>query len=55
MPTGKQDNAFITEVIPQNLLDAAIEWISKNLEPDDVFLNKKLDDWATSSGYKKDE
>jgi len=61
MPTANQDREFkemiIEEVdfnVPNSILDYAIEWIGKNLDPEDVFDTKDLEMWAESSGYKKE-
>lgn len=50
-----QDKDFIATVIPSILLEEAIEWISTNLSPEDVFLEDELDTWAIDSGYVKRE
>lgn len=65
MPTGSQDRDFASslgdDLLPAQLsssaLDSAIAWISKNLDPDDVFNEKDLMAWAESNGYvlPKDE
>jgi len=62
MPTRKQDEDFAQEmqghldhiVISSTALDAAIEYISKHLNPDDVFSDKDLEGWAESNGYTKE-
>ena len=35
-------------------LDSAIEWMQSQLDPDDVFTEKQLENWAESNGYTKD-
>lgn len=35
------------------LLDAAMQWIGANMDPDEVFDNDKLQDWAESNGFVK--
>jgi hypothetical protein len=52
--TTAQDRAFVDKVIP-DLLDRAIDWISKNMPPEDVFSLEDLDDWAIGCGYVKRE
>lgn len=42
-------------MIGTSLLDTAIEWISENLEPTEVFDEKTLAEWATSNGYQEEE
>ena len=67
MTTDKQDKAFagaISETITSILcggeygilLESAIEWIQRNLQPEDVFSTKELTAWARESGYvERDE
>lgn len=40
--TAKEDRNFLDEVIGTGLLEKAIEWISQNLEPEQVFDETKL-------------
>ena len=62
MPTNTQDKAFAEEMrdsvdyvmMSNSALDNAINWIANNLDPDQVFDNKKLQDWAESNGYVKE-
>ncbi len=63
MPSNKQDKEFselmgedaTAEVIISTLsLDRAIDYISDNLNPDDVFKIKDLESWAESNGYIKE-
>lgn len=42
--TAKEDRNFLDEVVGSGLLESAIEWIGNNLEPDQVFSEKKLRD-----------
>jgi hypothetical protein len=35
-------------------LDDAIEWIKKNLNPEDVFSKSDLDVWAAENDYTKE-
>jgi hypothetical protein len=61
MPSGQQDKEFASEMednttitVSTSALDNAIEWIGKNLSPDDVFSDKDLSSWAESNGYVKE-
>lgn len=64
MPTARQDELFASEMsdmveestvkMSKSTLDVAIDWIQRNLEPDDVFSEKQLDNWAESNGYIKE-
>ena len=46
-----QDADFIKHVISNSLLEDAISWIAKNMNPADVFSQKQLDEWAEDEGY----
>jgi hypothetical protein len=48
--TSKQDKDFVDEVIGSSLLEKAIEWIRENMEPEDVFDAKVLQEWAENAG-----
>ena len=58
--TSKQDQAFFEEAILHTiaceiLLNRSIEWIAKNLRPEDVFRHDLLEVWARNNGYVEDE
>jgi len=61
MPTKSQDKEFAEEMkdsvdfvqMSNGALDNAINWISRNLNPDEVFSEKDLQDWAENNGYTK--
>ena len=62
MPTNRQETDF-AKVMKDNVdevkmsttsLDSAIEWMQSQLDPDDVFTEKQLENWAESNGYTKD-
>ena len=62
MPTNIQETDF-AKVMKDNVdevkmsttsLDSAIEWMQSQLDPDDVFTEKQLENWAESNGYTKD-
>jgi hypothetical protein len=46
MTTSQQDNDFLSAVISGYLLEEAIQWISSNMEPEDVFSDGDLRRWA---------
>ena len=57
----RQDDEFGELIIPflkverpGGLLDEVIDWISKNMNPDDVFSAKDLENWAEGEGYTKE-
>ncbi len=60
MPSSAQDASFAEDmdsmvvVDRKHALDRAIDWISSNLEPIDVFSEKDLEAWAEANGYKRD-
>jgi hypothetical protein len=35
------------------LLPAAIEWLQDHKEPQDVFTNGQLEDWARAAGFQR--
>lgn len=62
MATNRQEQDF-QEVMRDSVdevkmstatLGNAIDWISDQLAPDDVFSEKQLAAWAESNGYSKD-
>ena len=55
MTTPKQDKEFVETVISTTLLEDAIEWISRNMNPEDVFKENDLETWAESNGYVKED
>ena len=62
MPTGREDSEFaevmrdsVDEVkMSSSSLDNAIDWISNHMNPDEIFSEKQLKEWAESNGYTKD-
>jgi len=57
MTSYKQDKDFqaiIQEMIPSDALSSAIDYISHNLDPEDVFDEKTLSVWAENNGYIKE-
>ena len=52
MTTYNQDRDFKNKVVmdnvPDGILQDAIDWISKNMNVDDVFTDDDLTSWATS-------
>lgn len=51
MTTKSEYSDFIETVIPQSLLDDAVGWIARYLEPEEVFSELKLEKWAEASGF----
>jgi len=54
MTTKKQEEAFLSTLLPNSLLDEAIDWIASNLNPEDVFSDNSLEVWAENNGYTKE-
>lgn len=48
MPTSNQDRDFALQLVS---LDAAIDWIQGNLDPDQVFTSVQLNAWALENGF----
>lgn len=46
--TATQDRQFISDVVGSNLLENSIEWVSRNMLPQEVFSESELKDWANS-------
>jgi len=44
--THRQDQDFIADVLPKDLLELAIDWIVHNMEPEDVFGEDRLFEWC---------
>jgi hypothetical protein len=53
--TYSQEAAFRDTLIGNGLLEDAIAWIKKNMSPEDVFDQEKLESWATQNGYTTQE
>lgn len=49
--TAKQDRDFIADLINWRLLEEAIDWIARHMEPGDVFSEDQLAAWAKENGY----
>ena len=47
--SAKQDSAFGTA-----MLDLIVAWIQKNMEPQDIFDDKQLGNWAEANDYTKE-
>lgn len=57
MPTNRHDFDFSEEMkshveVNAKSLDSAISWMQQNLEPEDIFSEKQLSNWAESNGYR---
>jgi hypothetical protein len=54
-PTTYQQQDFIKDVIPSNLLDDAVIWVGNNMSPDQIFPKEILHNWAVENGYSKEQ
>ncbi len=53
--SASQDASFLSEVISNTLLEEAIDWIRSNMEPDEVFEEDELREWAQNNGFVEEE
>jgi len=51
-PYGENAN-FVSDLMPCDLLDDAIEWIVGKYNPEDVFPKDELEAWAVQHGFTK--
>jgi len=55
MATRKENEKALADILPTYLLDAFIDWIASNMEPEDVFPKTALSEWAVQNGYVKEK
>lgn len=48
-----QRRKFVKDVINDSLLDDVVDWISSNMEPDEVFPKSDLELWAEKNNFVK--
>ena len=53
VPTTRENEEFISSAAGA-VLDEAVEWVSKNMMPEHVFLQVELEEWAKDTGYLKE-
>lgn len=51
MASYNERKKFISDLMPDDLLDEAIDWIKSNMSPDDVFDKSQLEEWAKDNGF----
>lgn len=51
MASYDENKKFAAAILPGYLLDAAVDWILDNMEPEDVFDEEKLKEWALANGF----
>ena len=55
MITSEQEKNFLFDIFGEDPLGNIVNWISENLEPDQVYDEEILIYWAEKKGYKKEE
>ena len=55
MTTVKQDSDFISQMIPGDLLEKAVQWVQDNLEIEEVFTWAQIENWMSHNGYRQVE
>jgi len=55
MTTARQDQDFVGQLIPSDLLEQSIQWIQDNMEIEDVFTWKQIEYWLSQNGYHQHE
>ena len=55
MTTPKQDSDFISQLIPDDLLEKAVQYIQDNLYIEEVFTSNQIENWARRNGYRQVE
>jgi hypothetical protein len=61
MPTLSEHISFSNEmshyidngIVKDIALEPAIQWMQQNLEPEDIFSEKQLSNWAEAAGWVK--
>jgi hypothetical protein len=50
---SKHVDFVLSLLTPESALPSAIEWISENCQPQDVFSNEQLEAWARVAGFQR--
>jgi len=53
--SARQDSNFINEMFSTTLLEQAMQFIADNFEPEDIFEEDVMGQWAEDNGYIKEE
>lgn len=53
--SARQDSNFINEMFSTTLLEQAMQFIADNFEPEDIFEEDVMKQWAEDNGYIKEE
>lgn len=54
VPSVRQHKKFISDVIGDNALETVVDWVSENMEPEDVFDKDVLEIWAKQNGFTEE-
>ena len=49
--TSAEDQDFLKAMVSETLLEQAAEYIADNFEPEDIYSEQKLRDWAIDNGF----
>ena len=54
--TSQQDRNFIEQFVREINLDTLfiLDWVTDNFDPEDVFENDQLEDWALDNGFVRE-
>ncbi len=55
MASYSENKMFAEEILQRYPLDTAIDFIQTTMEPEDVFSDFKLSEWAIDNGFVKKE
>lgn len=50
-----EERSFRDAIANPSALDNAISWIGANLNPEDIFSDEDLNDWALKHGFEMDK
>ena len=50
----KRFRGTVQDVVPSDILESTIAWITSNLVPEQVFEERELEEWAKENGFIKE-
>jgi hypothetical protein len=53
--TTREDEDFVSAMDLKHLLERAAEYIAGNFDPEDIYPEEKLREWALDNGFVKSE
>ena len=53
--SSSEDQDFVNAMISETLLEQAAEYIADNFDPEEVYPEQKLRDWAIDNGFVEKE